>query len=181
MEPSSAWARPVDSRQYLKCTAQFGWQYWTGRDTYGPLKIRSRPGHDQLRSEKVLVGCVWLHLFMPTVMLTSLAAQTARHSAKQRLLPKQCDFVGCALNMLKLKKAVIERRESFQCECCKPLPDREFSLSWPSCLSFRFSQKNSVCILRFPYTQHARPVSPSWPGDPLVVMIIMDVLLFIRT
>jgi len=41
-----------------------------------------------------------MHLFMPTAMLTSLAAQTA----KQRLLPKQCDFVGCALNMLKEKK-----------------------------------------------------------------------------
>jgi len=70
-----------------------------------------------------------MHLFMPMAMLTSLAAQIARHSTKQRLLPKQCDFVGFALNMLKSKRAVLERRESFQRGCCKPLHDRELSLS----------------------------------------------------
>jgi len=99
-----------------------------------------------------------MHLFMPTAMPTSLADQTAWRSTK-RLLPKQCHFVGCALNMLKSKRAALECRESFQYGCCKPLPELELSLSWLSSLSFRFAQKNSVRILRFLYMPHARPVS----------------------
>jgi hypothetical protein len=100
------------------------------------LKILNRKGHDRSTQHQVTVSSgkkerwlsVSVHLFMPTAMLTSLAAQTAWRCTK-RLLPKQCDIVGCALNMLKSKRVALERRESFQCGCCMPLPERELSLS----------------------------------------------------
>jgi hypothetical protein len=47
----------------------------------------------------------------------------------ETFVAKHYDFVGCALNMLKSKRAALERHESFQCGCCKPLPERELSLS----------------------------------------------------